>query len=75
MPQKTRRAFAEHGKVEVVLGCDLAILSTATAEGLDLETITRELEQEDAKAFCDPYEQLLSCIESKVGGISLRARR
>jgi hypothetical protein len=36
---------------------------------VDLETITRELEYEGVKAFCDSYEQLLSCIESKLGSL------
>jgi hypothetical protein len=31
--------------------------------------ITRELEQEGVQAFCDSYDQLLSCIESKVGSL------
>jgi transaldolase len=73
MPEKTLRAFAEHGSVERALGPDLdtpeAVLSAAAAEGVDLETITRELEHEGVKAFCDSYEQLLSCIEAKLGSL------
>jgi transaldolase len=73
MPEKTLRAFAEHGNVELALGSDLdaanAILSAAAAEGVDLETITRQLEREGVKAFCDSYDELLSCIESKLGSL------
>jgi transaldolase len=73
MPEQTLRAFAEHGNVGRALGSDLdaakAVLSAAAAEGVDLETITRELEHEGVKAFCDSYEQLLSCIESKLGSL------
>lgn len=70
MPDKTLRAFAEYGNVERALGSDLdaakAVLSAAAAEGVDLETITRELEHEGVKAFCDSYHDLLGCIETKV---------
>jgi transaldolase len=73
MPDKTLRAFAAHGNVEHALGSDLdaaeAVLSAAALEGVDLETITRDLEHEGIQAFCDSYEQLLSCIGSKLGSL------
>jgi transaldolase len=73
MPDKTLRAFAEHGNVGHALGSDVdvadAVLAAAAAEGVDLETITHELEREGVRAFCDSYEQLLSCIESKLGSL------
>lgn len=73
MPEKTLRAFAEHGNVETTLDSDLdaanTLLAAALAEGVDLETITRELEREGVTAFCDSYEQLLSCIRSKLGSL------
>jgi transaldolase len=73
MPDKTLRAFADHGNVEHALGFDLdateAVLSAAAAEGLDLRRITSELEREGVQSFCDSYEELLSCIESKLGSL------
>lgn len=73
MPEQTLRAFAEHGNVEHALGADpdeaQALLSAAAAEGVDLATITAELEREGVKAFCDSYDQLVSCIESKLGSL------
>ena len=70
MPEKTLRAFAEHGTVGVALGPDLApanaVLSAAAAAGVDLATITRELEREGVRSFCASYVELLGCIESKV---------
>jgi transaldolase len=76
MPEKTLRAFAEHGNVVAALGSDLSaantVLSQAAAEGVDLETITRELEREGVKSFCDAYEQLLRCIGSKLGSLAMR---
>jgi transaldolase len=73
MPDKTLRAFADHGDVGHALGSDVeaaeSVLSVAAVEGVDLATITRELEQEGVQAFCDSYDQLLSCIESKLGSL------
>jgi transaldolase len=73
MPEKTLRAFSEHGNVEPTLGSGVnaaeAVLSAAAAAGVDLESITRDLEQEGVEAFCDSYTQLLSCIESKLGSL------
>ena len=73
MPEQTLRAFADHGNVEHALHADpdaaQATLSAAAEEGIDLKTITGELEREGVKAFCDSYEQLLACIESKLGSL------
>jgi transaldolase len=70
MPEKTLHAFADHGNVEPALGTDpdaaKAVLSAAAAEGVDIETITRELEHEGVKSFCDSYHDLLGYIETKV---------
>jgi transaldolase len=41
----------------------------AAAKGVDLNTITRELEHEGMKAFCASYQELLSYIESKLGSL------
>jgi transaldolase len=74
MPESTLRAFADHGAVELTLGADLgaphAVLRAAAAEGVDLGAMTAELEHEGVSAFCDSYEQLLGCIESKLGALS-----
>ena len=70
MPEKTLRAFAEHGNLERALSSDAdaarAVLSRAAAEGVDLEKITRELEHEGVTSFLDSYRELVDCIESKV---------
>jgi transaldolase len=74
MPDKTLRAFADHGDVGHPLSYDVAaaegVLLVAGVKGVDLKTITRELEHEGVQAFCDSYDQLLSCIESKLGALS-----
>jgi transaldolase len=73
MPEQTLRAFAEHGNVEHALDADpaaaKATLAAAAEEDVDLETITSELEREGVKAFCDSYDQLIACIESKLGSL------
>jgi transaldolase len=75
MPEKTLRAFADHGSVGEPLGPDVsaadAVLSEAAAEDVDLKTVTRELEREGVQSFCDAYDKLLRCIQSKLGSIAM----
>jgi transaldolase len=75
MPDATLRAFADHGDVGHALGADVAaaegVLSAAAAEGVALDAITHALEQEGVQAFCESYDQLLSCIESKLGSLTV----
>ena len=77
MPEKTLRAFADHGDPDRAahfdLGAAQAVILAAAAEGVSLDAITRELEVEGVQAFCDSYAQLLSCIES--AGVIGRHRR
>jgi transaldolase len=74
MPEQTLRAFADHGRVETTLDVDLdaprAVLRAAAAEGVDLEAITGALERDGVAAFCDSYQQLVGCIESKLDSLS-----
>ncbi len=73
MPEKTLRAFADHGDVRRALTSDPAVaeqaLSEAARAGLDLRAITAELEREGVKAFWDSYQELLGCIEAKLVGL------
>jgi hypothetical protein len=50
-------------------GASRAVLAAAAAAGVDLQTITDELEHEGVQAFVDSYVELLACIESKVGRV------
>jgi transaldolase len=74
MPEKTLHAFAEHGNVERALDTDLReterILHEAERAGLDLGHITNALEREGVDSFCDSYQALLTCIETKRGALS-----
>ena len=38
--------------------------------GLDLPELTAELEREGVQSFCESYDQLLRCIESKLTAIA-----
>jgi transaldolase len=70
MPAQTLEAFGDHGTVERTLDRDpdaaARTLSEARAAGIDLDTVTSELEREGVQAFCDSYRQLLDCVASKL---------
>ena len=74
MPDQTLRAFADHGEVAPTLAADPSaaprVLEDADAAGVDLTSITDELEREGVKSFCDSYRELLDCIETKLGAVS-----
>jgi transaldolase len=70
MPRQTLDAFAEHGNVERALDTDRSeparILAQAADSGVDLATVTAELEREGVASFCDSYRELLDCIQTKL---------
>ena len=74
MPEHTLRAFADHGTVARTLDADPAhaqeTLADAAAAGIELSTITGELEREGVQSFCDSYHQLLDCIERKLTAVA-----
>jgi transaldolase len=73
MPEQTLAAFAEHGEVTRTLDAHPAqatrALADAAAEGIDLATITAELERDGVRSFCDSFHELLVCIESKLNAM------
>jgi transaldolase len=73
MPDPTLRAFADHGEIARTLDPDPdaaeGTLADATAAGVDLATVTAELEREGVQSFCDSYHQLLDCIQSKLDSL------
>jgi transaldolase len=76
MPDKTLRAFADHGHVHrtVDTGFDDAeqVLADLQAAGVELDLITSALEREGVSSFCDSYHQLLDCITEKAGSLGVR---
>jgi transaldolase len=74
MPEQTLQAFADHGEVARTVDADPAeaaqMLIDAAAAGIDLPTITAELEREGVLSFCDSYRQLLDCIDRKLEALA-----
>jgi transaldolase len=71
MPEATLRAFADHGEVARTLtaesGAPEAALAAAGVVGVNLSAVASQLEREGVRAFCASYQQLLACIETKLG--------
>jgi hypothetical protein len=44
-----------------------------TGAGIDVLSVTEELEREGIESFCDSYHQLLECVEAKRGALAGRA--
>jgi transaldolase len=76
MPEGTLRAFADHGRVGPGLSSDAGTaeeaLRRAADVGVDLETITLELEREGVQSFRRSYDELLECIAAKAERIVAR---
>jgi transaldolase len=75
MPDHTLRAFADHGQVTRTLDSHPEAaehtLADASASGIDLASITSELEQEGVRSFCDSYHRLLECIAGKLAVVAV----
>jgi transaldolase len=72
MPEATLRAFADHGDATGGFGerTGADTLSRAEDAGIDLAAITADLEREGVRSFCDSYQELLDCIETKLGRVA-----
>jgi transaldolase len=74
MPERTLRAFADHGRAARTLHANdpaaEATLRQAQEAGVDLAVITAELEREGVRAFCDSYRELLDSIATRLGRLS-----
>ncbi|NOY84790.1 MAG: transaldolase [Nitrospirae bacterium] len=68
-PPATIDAFRDHGKLRFSIEEDVpeaeAVLSKLKAGGIDLNTITKELQEAGVKAFADSYQNLLTAITQK----------
>ena len=69
MPEKTLRAFADHGKVRGALATDGgdadATLAQFAQAGIDVHHVARELQQEGAQAFVKSWTELLQRVADK----------
>ncbi len=69
MPEKTLNALADHGEIENSLPSRAkyyeGILSKFTAEGVDLDALAWQLQDEGAKSFIKSWHEMLKSIETK----------
>jgi transaldolase len=69
MPEKTLRAFADHGSVRAPMAADGgdadATLPQFAKAGVDVSTVARQLQDEGAQAFVDSWTELLQRIADK----------
>lgn len=69
IPDKTLKAFADHGKVEAVLAVDGGEAEALIAEyrklGIDDAALALRLQQDGADAFQKSWDSLLSGIKGK----------
>lgn len=74
MPEDTLLAFADHGRLEGLLGADAAAAATRlepfTAAGIDLESVGRDLQVKGAEAFVASWKSLLGRIDAKVAEVA-----
>lgn len=69
MPEKTLKAFAEHGEVDATLPIDggdsNAVLAQFAAVGIEVESLADKLQSDGAASFVKSWNELMSVIESK----------
>jgi len=69
IPPATIEAFRDHGKVGLTIEQGVeeaeAHLAQLARLGIDLDSITEELQQEGVQAFADSFDQLLATLETK----------
>jgi transaldolase len=76
LPPETFAAYRDHGKPAVRIRDGVAAapaqLKALAESGIDLATVTRELEDEGVAKFAASYASLLSGIEAKAGALAGR---
>ena len=69
MPEKTLRAFAEHGTVTRVMAEDGGdaedVLARFASAGIDVDALARHLQREGAQSFVKSWQELMSRIAAK----------
>jgi transaldolase/glucose-6-phosphate isomerase len=69
VPPQTLEAFRDHGVVKVTLEENMdhvrALFGQLEAEGVSMDVVTQELEDEGVKAFADAFTALLDTIEER----------
>lgn len=69
LPEKTLRAFVDHGRVRGVMATDdaaaAATLASYANAGIDIDALARRLQVEGAEAFAKSWKQLMTRIAEK----------
>jgi transaldolase len=78
MPEKTLRAFADHGKVKGAMAAD-GVAADATMAlfrnaGVDIDALARQLQREGAQSFAKSWSQLMNRVSSKRAAFAKQSR-
>jgi transaldolase len=69
MPEKTLRAFAEHGQIRGVMAMDggdaEAVLARFANVGIDTDALATQLQRDGARAFVTSWKELMTRIADK----------
>jgi transaldolase len=69
MPEKTLRAFAEHGALKGAMATDggdaEVVLARFAQAGIDVDALALRLQADGAQAFVKSWKELLQCIAEK----------
>lgn len=69
VPPQTLEAIRDHGKIEITLTRDLdkaqEAIAQLEAQGISMDVVTQELEDEGVKSFADSFTQLLATIDER----------
>jgi transaldolase len=71
LPEETLDAYRDHGKPAARLEEDIdrseKVLADLAAVGIDIEQVTRQLEDEGVEKFNKPFDKLMQSIEQRSG--------
>jgi transaldolase len=77
MPEKTLKAFGEHGEVNETLPLDggdsNAVLAQFAAEGVEVESLAAQLQSDGAASFVASWNELMAVIDSKSAALQKAA--
>jgi len=69
MPLETLEAYRDHGdpapRLEEGVQEAMVVMARLAELGIDLQTVTRQLEDEGMEKFCQPYDRLMEQIKAK----------
>ena len=77
MPEKTLRAFADHGELHGAMrkdggDCD-AMLAKYAKAGIDVDALAVQLQQEGTASFIKSWKELLQRIDDKIATVAAPA--